>query len=109
MTSCTAWIQLKRHFSNAAGIEAGQDAAEGVVGGDAVGQVEVAGEPVPAVAAELVDGGERVGPGEDAADGDEDDVDQGVLAGALDARVLEVLEVPLEGGRSDAVPCVAPP
>ena len=59
-------------------------------------QVEEAGEPGPAVEAELVDGGERVGPGEDAADGDEDDVDQGVLAGPLDARVVEVLEVLLE-------------
>ena len=102
VTSCTAWIQPSRHFSNAAGSRRARTRAEGVVGGDAVGQVEEAGEPGPAVEAEFVDGGEGVGPGEDAADGDEDDVDQGVLAGALDARVLEVLEVVVERGGSVA-------
>src|SRR5262249_32096904 len=68
---------------------------------EALGQVEVPGEPSATVEGELVDAGDRVGAGEDAADGDEDDIDQGVLAGALDAGVLEVLEVLVEGGRSD--------
>src|SRR5262249_7201372 len=33
-------------------------------------------------------------------DGDEDDVDQGVFASALDAGILEILEVVSKGGRS---------
>jgi hypothetical protein len=90
--------QLKRHFLERPRIEASQDPSEGVVRGDAIGQVEEAGEPGPAVEAELLDRGERVGPREDAADRDEDDVDQGVLSGPFDARVLEVVEVFLKGG-----------
>src|SRR5512135_2103671 len=80
-------------------VEAGEDPSEGVVGGDAVTQVEVASEPLPAVATELLDAGERVGPGEHTADGDEEDIDQRVLSGPLDARVIEVVEVVVERGR----------
>jgi hypothetical protein len=83
-------------------VESGEHPREGVVGRDAVGQVEVEGEPGPAVAAELLDAGEGVGPGEDAADGDEDDVDQRVPAGPHDARVVEALEVVVERGGSVA-------
>ena len=43
--------------------------------------------------------GERVGTGKDAADGQEDDVDQRVFASAL-MRILEILEVLLKGSRS---------
>ena len=46
--------------------------------------------------------GERVGTGKDAADGQEDDVDQRVFASALNARILEILEVLLKGSRSTA-------
>jgi hypothetical protein len=74
-------------------VEAGEDPSAGIVGGEAVAQVEGAGEPVLAIATALLEGGERVGPGQDAADGDEDEVDQGVLAGALDARVRKIPEV----------------
>jgi predicted transposase YbfD/YdcC len=63
-------------------VEPGQHATEGVLGGDV--EVEEAGQTGPAVGAELVDGGEGIGPGEDAADGDEGDVDQRMLAGPLD-------------------------
>ena len=99
VSSWTAWIQPRRAFSNSAGSSRDEHPGEGVLRGDAVGQVEEAGEPRPAVAAELVDGGEGVGPGEDAADGDEGDVDQGVLAGPLDSWVGEVPEVTLERGK----------
>jgi hypothetical protein len=58
-----------------AGIESCQDASQGVVGGDALAQVEVTSEPVAAVGGEFVDRGEGVGPGQHAADGDEDDID----------------------------------
>jgi hypothetical protein len=85
-------------FLERARVDPRQDAREGVVGRDAVGQVKEPSEPGPAVEAELLDRGERVGPGEDTADGDEDDVDQGVFAGPLDAWVGEVLEVVLERG-----------
>src|SRR6185437_16924818 len=78
--------------------EAGQHPGEGVVRGDAVAQVEVAGEPGPAVTTELLDTGERVGPGEHTTDGDEEDVDQRMLSGPLDARVVEVLKVVVERG-----------
>src|SRR5262249_12729554 len=81
-------------------VEAGQDAGEGVVGRDAVGQVEVAGEPLPPVAPELVGGGEGVGPGEHATDGAEEDGDQGKPARPLDPLVVEVTEVVVERGRS---------
>ena len=78
------------------GVEPGQDAPEGVLRGDAIAQVEVAGEPAPPVAGELVDPRDRVGAGEDAADGHEDDIDQRMLAGPLHTRVVEILEVLLE-------------
>src|SRR5262249_37347494 len=83
------------------GVEAGQDAAEGVLRGDALGQVEVTGEPGATVEGELVDGGDRGGSGGDAAGGDGEGVEQGGLAGALDAGILEILEVVVKGGRSD--------
>jgi hypothetical protein len=92
VTSWTACTQLKRHLLERRRVEAGQDAAEGAVGGDAVGQVEVAGEPLPAVAPELVGGGERVGPGQHAADGDEDDVDHGMPAGPL--KITSLMRAP---------------
>src|SRR5512144_1088766 len=66
-------------------IESGEHASEGSLAGDAVGQVKEAGQPTPTAGAEFVDGGEGSGPGEDGADGDEGDVDQGVSAGAFDA------------------------
>ena len=76
------------------------DASQGVVGRDAVTQVEVASEPVAAIEGEFVDRGEGVGPGEDTADGDKEDVDQGVFASALDAGIREIPEVVSKGGRS---------
>ena len=100
MTARTAWTPLHRQFSNAPGSSRARTRA-GVVGGNAVGQVEETGEPRPPVEADFRAGGERVGSGEDTADGVEADVDQGVLAGPLAARVVEVVEVVVErGGRA---------
>ena len=59
------------------------------------------GRPTTAIDGEFVDAGDRVGPGEDAADGHEDDSEHGMLAGAIDTGFLEILEVLVEGGRSD--------
>ena len=36
-------------------IEPGQDAPQGIIGGDAIAEVEVAGEPLPTVAGEFVE------------------------------------------------------
>src|SRR5262249_49652662 len=82
------------------GIEPGQDAREGIFRGDPIGQIEVAGQPVPAIDGELVNPRERVGAAQDSTDGHEDDVDQGMLASAGDAGILKILEVVVEGGRS---------
>src|SRR4051812_37107313 len=59
----------QRALFECGGVEPGQDAPQGIVRRDAVGQVEEAGEPGAAVGGELLDGGEGVGAGEDAADG----------------------------------------
>jgi hypothetical protein len=61
-----------------------------------------AGQPGPAVGAGFVDGGEGVGPGEHAADGDEEDVDQGMATRPLDAWILDVAEVVMDCSRSIA-------
>ena len=79
--------QRWKHAAQGVRVEPGEDAAEGVVGGDAVGQVEEAAEEVelgPAVALDL---GPAVGPGQGAAQGQDDDIQQGVMSAALDAGI----------------------
>ena len=68
-------------------VECGEEAAEGVVGGDAVGQAEEAFEPVVFGGAVLVDIDPGVGPANDGTDGEGDDVEQVVQAGTLQAGV----------------------
>jgi hypothetical protein len=58
------------------GVQAGEDAAERVVGGDAVGQVQEGAEPRQLAAAELLDLRPPVGAADHAADGEHEDVVQ---------------------------------
>jgi hypothetical protein len=57
------------------GVEPLEEAAEGVMRGDAVGQVQEGLEPVVLGVAEVLDVVPGVGPGDDGADGDGDDVE----------------------------------
>src|SRR5262249_28002474 len=81
-------------------IKTGQDPRERIFRGDAIGQVQVAGKPIPAIDGKLVNPRQRVGTGKDAADGHENDVDQRVFSSPLHARVGEILDVSLKASRS---------
>ena len=79
------------------GVEPREEAAEGVVRGDAVGQGQEGLQPVVLGLAEVLDVVPGVGPGDDGADGDGHDVEQFVEPGAVDAGVGQFGEV--VGGR----------
>ena len=81
-------------------VEGVEEALEGVVGGDAIGQLQEGLEPVPAVVAEGLDALPVVGVGDDGTDGDGDDVQQEVLAAVDAAGILERAEVPPQAERS---------
>src|SRR6266542_2726337 len=83
--------------SELAGVQGGEDAAEGVVGGDAVGQGQEAPEPVVLGMAEGLDVGPGLGPADDGAQGEDEDVAQGVQLGAIEAGVRQVGEVVDQG------------
>ena len=93
------------------GVEPLEEAAEGVVRGDAVGQVQEGPQPVELGVAEVLDVVPGVGPGDDRTDGDGDDVEEFVEAGAVDAGVGQVGEVVgdgefLVGGHGDPPWCL---
>ena len=69
---------------------------KGVFRGDTIGQVQVAGKPVPAVYGKLMNPSERVGTAKNAADGHEDNVDERVLSRTLDSRVWKILKMMLK-------------
>ena len=73
-------IQALKAASKAVGLEHHQDAAEDVLAGDAVGQVEDAGEELLLELGPAGDGGGPGGAGEDGQDGDDQDAGQGMLA-----------------------------
>src|SRR5262245_11368669 len=75
------------------GAQGGEDAVAGVVGGDAVGQFQEALEPPPLGVAELLHVVEAVGAAEDGARGEDEDVLELVLLGAVNARVGQGGEV----------------
>jgi hypothetical protein len=74
-------------------VEGAEDGVEAIVGGDARGEVEEAGEPLPSGAAEGGDGDEVVGPAEHRADSDGHEVDQriGHLAATRIGQLGEAL------------------
>jgi hypothetical protein len=74
-------------------VECGEEASEGVVGGDAVGQAEKAFEPVVLGTAVLVDIDPGVGPASDGTDGEGNDIEQVVQAGTLQAGIGQSLEM----------------
>ena len=91
------------------GIQRGEDAPEGVVTGDAVGQFEQVPEPVALGLAEFLEVHEALRAAEpfrqaqgpepaegQRADGDEQNVVERVAFGARDARVFELMEVMAE-------------
>ena len=71
--SCSAVIQFSRHFSNSA-VECREDGVEAVVRRDPTAEVEDRGQPVPLLTPPGGDRDEVIGPGDDGADGDRDDV-----------------------------------
>ena len=74
-------------------VEHGKDASEGVVAGDAVGQLQEFAQPMLLGLAELLHLHEALGPAQQRADGEQKDVVQGVALAALDAGVGEMGEV----------------
>jgi len=70
-----------------------EEAVEGVVAGDTAGQFEKGFEPVFLGVTEVLHVVEALAAAQERADGDDEQVDQPVLAGAGDARVGQVLEV----------------
>ena len=79
------------------GVEPLEEAAEGVMRGDAVGQVQEGAQPGELGVAEVLDVIPGVGPGDDGADGDGDDIEQFVEPGAVDAGVGQPGEVVGDG------------
>jgi hypothetical protein len=78
-------------------VKPGEEPLEGVVRRDAVGQGQEPLQPGAAAPAEGLDLLPGVGPGDDGADGDADDVQEAVPLPVAAARVLELAEVRLEG------------
>ena len=70
-----------------AGIEPGEDAGEGVVGGDAVLEGEMFGEPVLVGDSEAFDVGPGIGPGQGGGQRDEDDFAEVVIPASIEPGV----------------------
>lgn len=79
------------------GLETIEEAIEGVVRGNAVGQFQEALQPVPTLVPEGFDVGSGVGAGDDGADGDGEDVAQEMTFAAVDAGVFETANVLVQG------------
>jgi hypothetical protein len=79
------------------GVEAVEDALEGVVRGDATGQGEEASEPVATLATEGRDLLPGVGIGDDGTQGDDDDVEEAVTSTVLASGIPEGAEMALDG------------
>src|SRR4029079_3555546 len=71
------------------GVEQGEDPADGVVRGDAVGQSHELLEPGPLGVAKLLHGDEVIGPAEHGTDGEEQDIDESMALAAFDAWILK--------------------
>ena len=78
---------LQRHR-----VEAIKEPLEGVMGGNAVGQLQEALEPVLAAAGEGGHVNPGVGPGNNGTKGHDDDVQEQVTLAAIDAWVFEAAE-----------------
>src|ERR1043165_8322336 len=65
---------VEEALAEGGGVQAGEDPAEGVVGGDAVGQFQESLEPGELVVAVLLDIDPGVGAGDDGTDGEGDDI-----------------------------------
>src|SRR5215475_9903878 len=78
---------LQRH-----GVEAIKDPLEGVMGRDAVGQLQEALEPVLAAAGESGQVDPGVGPADDGTEGHDDNVQQQVAFAAVEAWVFEAAQ-----------------
>ena len=83
------------------GLQRHEQATDAVARGDAVGQGEMLGQPGLAVLGPAMDGGGSVAPADDAADGDDGDIDQQVLAIARVPGVGERFEVRADGADID--------
>ena len=75
------------------GIQRRKEAVESVVAGNALGQFEKSFEPVMLGLAKILHVIEAFAPAEQRADGDDEQIDQPVIPGALDARVGQILKM----------------
>ena len=97
--SCSAVIQLSRHFSNSAGLSAAKMALKRSCEGMPLAEVEELGQPVPLLASPGGDRDEVIGPGDDGAEGDGHDVDERI-DDLAPAGVGQVGEMILEASRA---------
>jgi hypothetical protein len=80
-------------------IQAGEDAAKGVVGGDTVGQLQKGREPVEFGMAEAFYIHPAVGTADHGADSNDQDIQQLMTFAALNSRVFRVGEMPVKWWR----------
>jgi hypothetical protein len=80
-------------------IHRGEDAAEGVVGRNPVGQIEKGDKPVPLFFGVRFDVGPMITPGNDSTEGDGDDVEQAVKLGVVGAWVVKIGKMVQKGDR----------
>jgi hypothetical protein len=92
-----AFIQAAKHSWKASGPSRAKTRSK--VAGDPVGQIQEAFEPVLAFPAEQGDLLEVVGPGDDGADGDDQDRLKGMKFAAVEARILELAKMANQGKR----------
>ncbi|MBL8799001.1 MAG: hypothetical protein JNM56_34265 [Planctomycetia bacterium] len=78
-------------------VEEGEDAPQGVMGGDAMGQSQEGLQPVELAVAILFDLDPGIGPGDDRTDGQAQDVPEIVVAAMFPAWVVEVGETVAKG------------
>ena len=83
------------------GLQRHEQAADAVARGDAVGQVEMLGQPGCPMLGPAMDGGRAVAAADDAAGGDDGDIDQQVFAIPHAPRVGERFEVRADGADVD--------
>ena len=90
------------------GIETGEDPPEGVMRGDAIGEVEELLEPRLFAFAKEFHVPESVATDHDGPQGNNDDVDEAMLLGAFDSRVRQVLEINTSDRIQAAISAIVP-
>jgi hypothetical protein len=77
-------------------VQGGVDAADGVLRGDAIGQLQVLFQPGPLGMAEFLHADKVVGAADHGGDGQKEDVAELVSLAALDTRILKLVKIAKE-------------